>query len=153
MTGKFLDMVPTHAVARSLMDLTRGESLALLGSVPVGRLVHAHEVFPCIRLVNFVLQPNGICFRTSETGDVLQLAADRAQVVFEADSYDATAQSGWSVVVLGQLERVVDPLALRWLADSALDTWADDGHCELVRVSLGEVSGRRAGGPAREKVT
>lgn len=142
-------MATRRTVPRSLVDLTRTESLALLGSVPVGRLVHAHEVFPCIRPVNFVLQPDGICFRTSDRGDVLQLARDGAQVVFEADAYDAEAQSGWSVVVLGQLQRVVDPIALGWLADSRLDTWAGDDRCEVVRVGLGEVSGRRAGGPAR----
>ncbi len=142
-------MVSTQTVAHSLIELTRGESLALLGSVSVGRLVHAHDVFPCIRPVNFVLQPNGVCFRTSETGEVLQLATDGAQVVFEADAYDAIGRSGWSVVVLGQLERVVDPLALGWLADSSLDTWADSGRSDVVRVSLGQVSGRRAGGPAR----
>ncbi len=142
-------MVTTQTPPRSLIDLTRTESLALLGSVPVGRLVHAHEVFPCLRLVNFVLRPDGVCFRTSDRGDVLQLAEDRAQVVFEADAYDADAQSGWSVVVLGQLERVVDPLALGWLAQRRFDTWAGDERCEVVRVSLGQVSGRRAGGPVR----
>lgn len=148
-TGKVTGMPSTQTVTCSLIDLTRDESLALLGSVPVGRLVHAHDVFPCIRPVNFILQPNGICFRTSAHGDVLRLATDRAQVVFEADAFDAAAQFGWSVVVLGQLERVVDPLALTWLADSALVTWADGGRSEVVRVSLGQVSGRRAGGPAR----
>lgn len=79
---------------------------------------------------------------------MLQLATDRAQVVSQADLHDATAQSGWSVVVLGQLKWVVDPLALGWLVDSALDPWADDGRCAVVRVSFGQVSGRRAEGPA-----
>ncbi len=147
-----MGMVSSQTVARSLIELTRGESLALLGSVPVGRLVHAHEVFPCIRPVNFVLQPDGVCFRTSRTGEVLQLATDGAQVVFEADAYDATGQSGWSVVVLGQLERVVDPPTLARLADSSLDTWADGGRSDVVRVNLGQVSGRRAGGPVRTAV-
>lgn len=140
-------MSPPQTVTQSLIDLTRAESLALLGSVPVGRLAHAHEVFPCIRPVNFVLRQDGIYLRTADDGEVLQLARDLAQVVFEADSYDSTAKFGWSVVVLGQLERVVEPLALRWLADSALCTWADDDRREVVRVSLGQVSGRRAGGP------
>jgi len=146
------NMIPLQTVTQSLIDLTRAESLALLGSVPVGRLAHAHEVFPCIRPVNFVLQPDGIYLRTADDGEVLQLAQDRAQVVFEADSYDSTAKFGWSVVVLGQLERVVEPLALRWLADSALCTWADDRR-EVVRVSLGQVSGRRAGGPVAHPPT
>lgn len=142
-------VAPSQTVARSLMELTRGQSLVLLRSVTVGRLVHAHEVFPCIRLVNFVVRPDGIFFRTAEDGEVLRLAGQQAHVVFEADAYDPAAQSGWSVVVLGQLEQVVDPLSLGWLVDSALDTWVDGGRSDVVRVSLGEVTGRRAGGPAR----
>lgn len=141
-------MIPLQTVTQSLIDLSRGECLALLGSVPVGRLVHAHEVFPCIRPVNFVLHTDGVYLRTSDDGEVLHLAEDRAQVVFEADWYDSGARFGWSVVVLGQLERVHDRLLLDRLANGALSAWAD-GRREVVRVSLGQVSGRRAGGPGR----
>lgn len=141
-------MIPTQTATQSLIDLDRGECLALLASVPVGRLVHAHEVFPCIRPVNFVLKPDGVYLCTADGGEVLQLAEDRAQVVFEADSYDRDAHFGWSVVVLGQLERVRDRFTLDRLADGALSTWTDAGRRQVVRVGLGQLSGRRAGGPA-----
>lgn len=141
-------MTDLQTVTQSLIDLSRGECLAVLGSVPVGRLVHTHEVFPCIRPVNFVLRSDGVYLRTSDDGEVLQLAEDQAQVVFEADWYDPVTRFGWSVVVLGQLERVRDQVLLDRLANGTLSAWADERR-EVVRVSLGQVSGRRAGAPER----
>lgn len=135
----------THA----LVELDRAACLALLGSVPLGRLVHtAHELATVVP-VNFVLLPDGVYLRTAEGSAALRLADQGRLVAFEADDYDAVSRTGWSVLVHGHAHRVADPLAVAQLTASSLDPWAGQDRQEVVRIALELVNGRRAGGPRR----
>lgn len=138
-------MIPPQTVTESLIDLNRGGASRCWARCRSADWCTRTRCFRVFDRSTFVLQTDGVYLRTSDDGEVLQLAEDRAQVVFEADGYDAGARFGWSVVVLGQLERVHDLRLLDRLANGALTAWAD-GRREVVRVSLGQVSGRRAGG-------
>ena len=53
---------------RRLTGLTREQSLWLLGSVSLGRIVFAQDAMPAIRLVNHMLDGTGIIIR-SHSGD------------------------------------------------------------------------------------
>lgn len=129
------------------VELTREECLALLRSVPIGRLVHSEQALPAIRPLTFQLLADGVYVRTSRDGSILRPADSSAVVAFEADDYDLEGRYGWSVVVLGRASRVTDPLALARLAELPLVPWADGPRQEVVRISLELVSGRRVGGP------
>lgn len=134
----------THA----LVELDRTACLALLGSVPLGRLVTTGSGLASVVPVNFVLQPDGIYLRTGGDSAVLRRADQEELVAFEADAYDARSRTGWSVVVHGRAHRVTDPRAVAHLAASPLDPWAGAQRHEVVRIELELVNGRRAGGTA-----
>ncbi len=133
----------THA----LVELDRDQCLAMLGSVPVGRLVHTAHELASIVPVNFVLLADGVYLRTREGSAALRLAERGQLVAFEADAYDPVGRTGWSVVVHGHAHRVADRLAVALLDDSLLDPWAGGERHEVVRIALELVNGRRAGGP------
>jgi RimJ/RimL family protein N-acetyltransferase len=66
--------------------LSRGESMELLRSVPVGRIVFTDRALPAITPVNFaVLDNDDVVIRTG-VGSRLAAATNEAIVAFEADS-------------------------------------------------------------------
>src|SRR5215469_2781949 len=96
--------------------------LARLASVPVGRVgfIAAGEVE--ILPVNHVVDGRSVVFRTGE-GSKLAGAGEGYPLTFEADSYDARAQSGWSVVIHGYAEVVEDEAEIRRMDALGLRTW------------------------------
>jgi hypothetical protein len=94
--------------ARQLQELTQTESLRLLSSVPVGRVVFTHHALPAIRPVNHLVIDNKIIIITSLGSAISsQAGSDGGTVVaYEADSIDPDTHLGWSVVVIGKAGRV-----------------------------------------------
>jgi hypothetical protein len=90
--------------ARRLQELTQTESLRLLSSVPVGRVVFTHHALPAIRPVNHLVIDNKIIIITSLGSAISsQAGSDGGTVVaYEADSIDPDTHLGWSVVVIGK---------------------------------------------------
>lgn len=125
--------------------LERSECLALLGSVPLGRLVHTAKALPAIWPVNFVLLPDGVHLRTSRGSGAWHAAAAGAVVAFEADDVDVQGRYGWSVVVIGTAALVTDSGSLRHLRSVLPAPWATGAGQEVVRISLELVDGRRVG--------
>lgn len=132
-----------------LLELERAECLALLASVPVGRVVHTERALPAIWPVNFVLCADAVYLRTSRGSGVWQAADTSAVVAFEADAIDSLAQYGWSVVVIARAGLVTDPVALQRLREVVPAPWASGVRGEIVRIPLELVDGRRAGRAAR----
>jgi nitroimidazol reductase NimA-like FMN-containing flavoprotein (pyridoxamine 5'-phosphate oxidase superfamily) len=132
-----------------LLELERAECLALLGSVPVGRLVHTSHALPAIWPLNFVLLPDAVYLRTSRGSGAWRAADGAAVVAFEADDVDARGRYGWSVVVIGRAGLVTDPATLARLGDVLAPPWAAGAREEVVRISLELVDGRRAGAAGR----
>ena len=126
--------------------LDRGECLALIATVPVGRIGVSIGALPAILPVNFALIGTTIVFRTVP-GTKLDAATRRAVVAFEVDSYAPDGSSGWSVLVQGFCSEITDPAeraALNW---SPLRAWpfGDGAADRFVRVETTFVTGRRFG--------
>jgi len=115
------------------------ECLELLATEEVGRLGVVEGGRPEIFPINFVVDGNGILFRTA-TGTKLDAALGGA-VAFEVDHLDRATRSGWSVVIHGRA-------ALYTRFDSAAMQHADrlwwaSPKEHLVRITPEVISGRR----------
>ncbi len=122
--------------------LTREDSLKLLSSVPVGRIVFTDRALPAVLPVNFVLDDETIVFRTG-AGSKLAAATREAIVAFEADSFHEPTESGWSVTVVGPARRVEDPAEVARLEKLPLRSWVPVSPEHFVRIDIARVDGRR----------
>lgn len=128
-------------------ELSRTECLALLPTVPFGRLVFTHGALPAVLPVNFVLDCSGIVLRTSPSGSVARVP-DGAVVALQADDLDTVRRTGWSVTVVGQVRTVREPVELARLEALPLVPWVAGDRSAIVVVDVGIVTGRRLGGAA-----
>lgn len=119
------------------------DCLALLRSVPVGRLVYHENVLPEIRPVNFAVVGDSVVIwsvpgseHASITGQV---------VAFEADEIDTATRSGWSVVVIGKAEHAPDAAELARSLPPGQGPWVAGPFERTVRIPIVRISGRRLG--------
>jgi nitroimidazol reductase NimA-like FMN-containing flavoprotein (pyridoxamine 5'-phosphate oxidase superfamily) len=132
------------SAARRLHQLSRSESLALLGEARLGRVGVSVDALPVILPVFIVVVRDRIVFRTAP-GTKLTAAVNGAIVALEADQLDEATGEGWSVLVRGVAREVVDS-ELAGLARPHLATaWLDGTHEYLVEVTTDLVTGRRLG--------
>lgn len=134
-------MSPTHVPQPRTHEMDLHEALALLRSVPVGRLAVVVDGAPDIFPVNHVVDHGTVVFRTA-AGTKLSASHGRA-VAFEVDGYDLSSGEAWSVVVHG-VGRVI------YESDEAIDAlmlpifpWQGGAKPQLVRVIASSVTGRR----------
>jgi nitroimidazol reductase NimA-like FMN-containing flavoprotein (pyridoxamine 5'-phosphate oxidase superfamily) len=95
---------------RRLETLTRDESLSLLASVSLGRIVFTHLALPALRPVPHLVDGPRIIIR-AELGSAITAAVgvDGGTVVaYEADLIDPAEYLGWSVVVVGRASPLTD---------------------------------------------
>lgn len=125
-----------------------GDCFLLLGSVPVGRIGFVAGGEVVILPVNFVVDGQDVAFRTG-AGSKLSAVEVGHYVGFEADSYDAAAGTGWSVVVNGLAEVVESDAEAARLDGLGLSTWGgtDSGRV-WVRIRPVSITGRRIPAPA-----
>ena len=129
----------------SVVELDRGECVALLATVPVGRVGVSIGALPVILPVNFALMDGTVLFRTVP-GTKLDAATHGTVVAFEADGYAPDGTTGWSVLVIGRASEIRDPAELARARAIPLTPWAVGDRAEhFVRVELARVSGRRFG--------
>jgi uncharacterized protein len=124
--------------------IDRDECLQLLADQQVGRLAVVQAGRPHILPVNYVLDGEGVVFRTA-AGTKLE-ATTRAPVAFEVDAIEPGTRSGWSVVVHGlaqEVTRLDRPDLQRRLAALPLDPWAPGDKPHLVRIAPSSITGRR----------
>ena len=122
--------------------LTVDESLALLTSVPIGQIVFTDRALPAIVPVNHTVDDGCVVIRTT-AGSTLAAAVRHAVVAYEADRLDYDTRTGWSVVVLGEAERVDDPGEITRLTPVAPQPWAPGTRDHLVRITIAQITGRR----------
>jgi len=115
-------------VPRRLAELTRPESLRLLGGAPFGRIVYTIRALPAIVPVRHLVDNGMIVVRTHVGADCAG-----AVVAFEADDIDPVAESGWSVTVTGVARRVVDAEETAHY-ESVLNPFADMPNVEVIRI-------------------
>ncbi|MET9895322.1 pyridoxamine 5'-phosphate oxidase family protein [Streptomyces sp. NPDC006465] len=123
-------------------ELDRQECLALLVTVPVGRIVYTRQALPAVLPVTFRLDRDGaVVVRTSASSE-LAIAIDGAVVAFEADEVDAVAHSGWSVVAMGLATVVTDAVEHARLLRTGPRSWAPAPQEVFVRIAQELVTGR-----------
>ena len=124
----------------ALKQLSRGECLRLMASVPVGRVIYTQRAMPAVDLVNFAFHHGDIVIRTDRGG---KLAAARGAVVaFEADCLDPAHHAGWSVTAIGPSRGVTDPGEIGRLQEIGLSSWAPRAREYFIRISPVMLTGR-----------
>jgi len=126
----------------ALRQMSRDESLHLMTSVPVGRIIYTRQALPAVELVNFAVYDGDIIIRTDQ-GSKLAAATRGAVVAFEADDLDVVRRVGWSVTVVGQSQEVTDPDEIGRLEQIGLYSWAPGDRHHFIRISPGIFAGRR----------
>ncbi|HEU5355087.1 MAG TPA: pyridoxamine 5'-phosphate oxidase family protein [Actinocrinis sp.] len=124
--------------------LSRAESIALLESHEVGRLVYTRRALPAVRPVNFAVRGGAVLIWTGSASSLGQ-AVRGAVVAFEADELDRVTRSGWSVVVVGTAQLVTDETELARARLDGPSPWAPGIKDHLIRIPLTMVTGRWLG--------
>ena len=119
--------------------LDRQECEALLRTQRVGRVGLST---PLVLPVQFALFEGDVVFRTAP-GEKLIAAVLGRTVAFEVDDFDASAETGWSVIVTGAAEEIVDRIELARVRELDLHPWAGELRDRFVRIRTEELSGRR----------
>ncbi|QCX26610.1 pyridoxamine 5'-phosphate oxidase family protein [Nocardioides jishulii] len=131
---------------RSVVELTRAECRELLLTQAVGRVAFQGADGPRIVPVNFRVRDGVIEFRTTSYSE-LATYAPGTPVAFEVDALDPEHRAGWSVVVTGPCERVLEEFGavLEMPSEPANVTWAEGRRPMLLRLEVETLSGRRVG--------
>ncbi len=122
--------------------IDRDTCLALLADEVVGRVGVTDHGAPRILPVNYVLDDDSIVFRTAP-GTKLR-DGPRSPACFEIDSFDRETRTGWSVLVLGELEEVT-ALDRSWdhVLELPVHPWASGTKDHVLRLRSTYISGRR----------
>ena len=94
---------------RKLESLSSLESMQLLASVSLGRVVFTARALPAIRPVNHLVDGDYIIIRTDSGTPITSEVRAGTIVAYEADVIDPVEHIGWSVIVVGAAHRVTDP--------------------------------------------
>ena len=130
-----------------LIELERDECLRLLAVTRLGRVaVSARErtMPPVIRPINYVFDEHSqsVIFRSARGSKFTALLLS-GRAAFEVDGIELADESGWSVIIHGNVEEVTNRQELDRLEQLGLHSWApgDKPHCLRIRATV--VSGRR----------
>ncbi|MGW3355477.1 pyridoxamine 5'-phosphate oxidase family protein [Streptomyces bungoensis] len=122
--------------------LDRQECLRRMAKVQVGRVVYTRRALPAVLPVNFSLDTDSsVLLRTSARSDLVR-AIDGVVVAFEADDFDPSTRSGWSVVVTGRANLVTDPAEHERLARTGPRSWVVPTEGVFLRIEAELVTGR-----------
>ena len=125
----------------ALTTLSREQSLRLMATAPVGRSIYTRQAMPAVELVNFTIDAGDIVIRTAASGK-LAAAIRGAVVAFEADDYDRSARTGWSVTAIGQAREVTDFARAERLRAVGPHPWIPGDQPYFVTITPEVVNGR-----------
>lgn len=136
-------MSPTSSEEhRRLEELDVDECLQLLDEVALGRLAFQRDSRIEVLPLNYRYWEGTVVIRTG-WGSLLD-AVHQRPVVFEIDDHDPEHKIGWSVVIRGRAEEMVDAAEIdRARAELGLVAWAPGRKDHLVRVLPASITGRR----------
>jgi hypothetical protein len=126
------------------------ECLHLLGTRAIGRVLVSVQALPAAFPVNFALLGDDVVVRTN-SGTKLDAAMRSAVVGFEVDEIDPVDHTGWSVLVVGPAQEVVDPAELAAVDRLPLRPWGPVEPDHVMRIRSELVSGRRLSLEARRR--
>lgn len=122
-------------------DLEEAVCWRLVERALVGRVGFVFDDEPFVLPVNCVVVDGKIAFRTA--GDsMLHSLGDGARVAFEVDHVDPVAESGWSVLVRGNMSEVVDKALRGRLVGSSTHPWAPGPIDRWMIIVPSVISGR-----------
>jgi hypothetical protein len=123
-----------------------GDCFRLLSTVTLGRIGFTSGGEVLVLPVVFLVDGQDVVFRT-KVGSTLASVEVGQYVTFEADAYDATAGSGWSVVVRGLAEVQPEEECAR-LDTLGLPAWGGSAaERAWVRIRPASIGGRRIAEP------
>lgn len=123
-------------------QLTETACVRLLGSVRVGRVALTRHALPVVLPASFALDGSSVVLRTLPDS-VLAQSRDGVVVAFEAGELDPDTGSGWSVLVTGTMQKIVEASAIHRVRQLRGTSWARDDHHQFIRITPGLVSGNR----------
>jgi nitroimidazol reductase NimA-like FMN-containing flavoprotein (pyridoxamine 5'-phosphate oxidase superfamily) len=113
----------------------------LLTRAGFGRVGFVEDAGVVVLPVNSAVRDQRIIFRTA-VGTSLAAAGDGSVVAFEADHTDRVAESGWSVLVQGQLWDVTDRPEVATWSTVLVRPWAPGPRDRWMRIDPTRVTGR-----------
>jgi nitroimidazol reductase NimA-like FMN-containing flavoprotein (pyridoxamine 5'-phosphate oxidase superfamily) len=117
--------------------------MRLLEERRLGRIAVLVRSHPVVFPVNYALVDGAILLCIREGGD-LDRATSNSTVSFEIDGKDGIYHEGWSVLAVGQCVHLQHSVELdRQVERVGLSAWAGGERGLFVRISIGEISGRR----------
>ena len=131
-------MVSKHS---GIEVINSDECRRLLAEDVIGRVAVVIGATPMILPVNYALDGEDIIMRTMP-GSRLDIGQGHA--AFEVDNFDRATQSGWTVLVTGQLEEVTSYNAkdMERLQALPVQPWAPGDRNLWLRLRPGFVTGR-----------
>ncbi len=129
---------------RRMNALTREESLRLLGTVSLGRVVFTHLALPAIRLVHHLVEDDQVIIRTNLGSVIAAMSGPDADTVvaYEADMLDPVGHLGWGVTVVGRARLLAsDGEGTRYL--DLLPSWVTGSPADIVAIQADVVDGYR----------
>lgn len=139
------DLIDSETVAldhAGLGVLSSDVCFQLMESSVVGRVAFVSDGEVVVLPVNYATAGTSVVFR-SAVGSKLSAAVFRESVSFEVDSFDPVTKTGWSVLITGVAETVVDGSETEALEKLRLAPWADTVERPFwIRIVPNSVSGR-----------
>lgn len=132
----------TSIPPRRTEEISRQESLRLLGTVSFGRIVFTLRALPAVRPVNHLVDERDIIIRTSYGAALAPAASEGVVVAYEVDDIDPELHLGWSVIVTGIATPVTsaeDEARYR----RALRPWVEGRRDLVIRIQPTFVTGLR----------
>jgi nitroimidazol reductase NimA-like FMN-containing flavoprotein (pyridoxamine 5'-phosphate oxidase superfamily) len=123
-------------------QLDPGDCMRLLTSVRLGRVAWAGAEGPQVLPVNHTVLDGNIVFRTDIYSAIAEATRD-STVAFEADELDDRMRSGWSVLVVGHSEHVLDRDEVAQLFRRMGEPWAPGSRPLVAKIVPTQVTGRR----------
>jgi nitroimidazol reductase NimA-like FMN-containing flavoprotein (pyridoxamine 5'-phosphate oxidase superfamily) len=126
-----------------LRELSPSECWSLIAGGGVGRIATTTDDGPVILPVNFIVDNEAVVFRTTAYGLIGRIST-ASEIAFEVDRIDEAMREGWSVLLVGAMERVEDPdEAAAALGSAELEPWVGGVRNLVVRIRPRRVTGRR----------
>ena len=139
--GSTGDSEQMQSPTRALENLSREEALRLLATAPMARAVFVTGALPTVVPLTVAVHDDAVVFRTSSSTRLARLGVGGV-ITIEADDVDPVTRTGWSVLVSGILEQIVD-LGEQAVVHGLVEPWAPGDHDVYLRVPATAVSGRR----------
>ncbi len=135
------DPIEQQRTIMVIEDLEAEACWSRLAQVPTGRLCFVDSGDPMVLPLNHVVDGHSIVVRTA-SGTAPHRLGKGATVAFEADATEPATCEGWSVVVRGYLDELIDSDELAAARRLDLHPWASGQRDHFLRIRPWAVTGR-----------